>query len=90
MFPILGMPLYVNIRPWWPKGEDGQYQSVNSVWERFKDTDIGVNRNTLRLAFNGDLDRGKFENLSKLAAIASALSGSEVSISELLEEPTDD
>lgn len=64
--------------------DDGTPKSVNSVYEQFRGSPMAVSRNTLRLAFQGLLDRGKFENLQKLAAIASALSGKQVGVEDLL------
>lgn len=82
--------VYINISSYWPRDEHQEPRSVNSVYEEIKDTPDAVGRNTLRLAFDGRLDRGHFVNQVKLARLASQWAGREIKISDLLEIEDDD
>jgi len=76
--------VYIDISPYWPRDENDEFRSVNSVYEEIKDKSDAVGRNTLRLALDGKLDRGHFVNQVKLARLASKWAGSEITISDLL------
>jgi hypothetical protein len=53
---------YIDISSYWLKDKDGELRSVNSVYEEIKGSPDEVGRNTLRLALDGNLDRGYFLN----------------------------
>ncbi len=78
------MQVYVDISLYWPTEADGSPKSVNSVYEKIKDSTDEVGRNTLRLARDGNLDRGHFSNLVKLARLCSKWSGKQIDPSDLL------
>lgn len=80
---IQDMRVRFDISPYWPNDEHGEPRTVNSVFEEIKGTSDEVGRNTLRLALNGDLDRGLFLNQVKLARLCSRWSGRTVNIDEL-------
>lgn len=81
---IQDMRVRFDIASYWPNDEHGEPRTVNSVFEEIKGTANEVGRNTLRLALNGDLDRGLFLNQVKLARLCSKWSGKTVTINELL------
>ncbi len=81
---IQDMRVRFDISAYWPNDEHGEPRTVNSVFEEIKGTSDEVGRNTLRLALNGDLDRGLFLNQVKLARLCSKWSGKTVNIDELL------
>jgi len=74
----------LDISPYWPKDASGEPRTVNSIYEEIKGTSEEVGRNTLRLALDGNLDRGHFVNQVKLARLASRWAGKEIAISDLL------
>lgn len=80
---IQDMRVRFDISSYWPNDENGEPRTVNSVFEEIKGTSDEVGRNTLRLALNGDLDRGLFLNQVKLARLCSRWSGKTVTIDEL-------
>lgn len=80
----LDVRVYLDISPYWPKDEDGEPRSVNSVYEEIKGTTDEVGRNTLRIALDGKLDRGYFANAVKLARLASQWSGKKLNVNDLL------
>jgi hypothetical protein len=81
---LIDVRVYVDISQYWLTDGDGNPRSVNSVYEQIRGSDDEVGRNTLRLALNGNLDRGHFANLVKLARLCSAWSGKSVAPSDLL------
>ena len=76
--------VYLDIAPYWPKDNNDEPVSVNSVYVSLLNTPNELGRNTLRLALDGKLDRGHFSNQVKLARLASHWSGKQVTILELL------
>jgi hypothetical protein len=76
---------YIDISSYWLKDKDGELRSVNSVYEEIKGSPDEVGRNTLRLALDGNLDRGYFLNAVKLARLCSQWSGKQVSVGDLLQ-----
>ncbi|MEM9116901.1 MAG: hypothetical protein AAGD09_03350 [Cyanobacteria bacterium P01_F01_bin.56] len=75
---------YIDISEYWPKDEDGELASVNSIYQGLLNTPNEIGRNTLRLALSGQLDRGYFSNQVKLARLVSEWAGKEVSIIDLM------
>ncbi len=76
--------VYVDISKYWLRDEEGNPRSVNSIYEEIKGSDLEVGRNTLRLALDGRLDRGHFENLVKLVNLCSQWSAKQLSIEDLV------
>ncbi len=81
---------YVDLSDYWPKDQEGKPKTVNSVYESLLNTPNKINRNTLKLALDGKLDRGYFSNQVKLARAASAWAGREVTPNDLLKIEEDD
>lgn len=77
------MRVVVDISPYWPKTAEGKPRSVNSVYQEIKNRSDRVPRNTLSLAFQGRLDRGKLINFYNLASLASFWSGEVVMLEDL-------
>ena len=75
---------YIDISAYWPKDDEGEPVSVNSVYQELLKTPNEIGRNTLRLALTGQLDRGHFSNQIKLARLVSKWAGKEVTILDLL------
>ncbi len=80
----LSMRVFLDISAYWPVDDHGEPRSVNSIFEEIKGTPFEVGRNTLRLALNGNLDRGYYSNLVKLARLCSTWIGEKVSPNDLL------
>lgn len=78
------MRVFVDISRYWLTDEHGKLRSVNSVHKEIEGTPDEVGRNTLRLALDGNLDRGHFSNLAKLARLCSKWSGKKISLDDLL------
>lgn len=76
-------PVLVDIAPHWPMDENGQPRSVNWVYLTIKDTSLEVGRGTLTLALHGRLDRGKYENLKRLAELCSKWTKKPLAIEDL-------
>jgi hypothetical protein len=87
---VQGMRAFLDISPYWPQDDDGEPQSINSVYEEIKGTPYEVGRNTLRLALNGLLDRGHYVNQVKLARLCSKWIGEPVTPNDLLRVEEDD
>lgn len=81
---VTSMKAYVSISKWFPKTDSGEFRTVNSVFEELKGTPLEVGRNTLRLALDGRLDRGHFDNQVKLARLCSLWSGNVVTVDDLM------
>ena len=81
---------YIDISSYWLKDENGEFRSVNSVYEEIKGSPDEVGRNTLRLALDGNLDRGYFSNLVKLTRLCSKWTGKQVSLGDLLKVDEND
>ena len=78
------MKACISIAKWFPRDLSGEFASVNSVFESVRDTPNEVGRNTLRLALDGRLTRGNFDNQVKLARLCSMWSGERVTIDDLM------
>jgi len=76
--------VYLDISPYWPKDAEGEPRSVNSIYEEIRGTPEEVGRNTLRLALEGNLDRGYFSNQVKLARLCSKWSGQNITPDDIL------
>jgi hypothetical protein len=76
--------VYINISEYWLRDAEGNPKSVNSVYEDVKGSPLEIGRNTLRLALDGRLDRGHFENLVKLVTLCSQWSGKQLAVEDLL------
>jgi hypothetical protein len=79
-----GVRVYLDISAYWPKDAEEQARSVNSVYEEIRGTSNEVGRNTLRLALEGNLDRGYFSNQVKLARLCSEWSGKNITPDDIL------
>ncbi|MHC5897206.1 hypothetical protein [Nostoc sp.] len=90
MLELQEVRVYVDISGYWLTDDDGKPKSVNSVYEEIKGSPDEVGRNTLRLALDGNLDRGYFSNLVKLARLCSKWSGKKVALSDLLKIEDED
>lgn len=78
------MKAFVSISKWYPRTLDGEFASINSVFETIKGTPNEVGRHTLRSALDGRLDRIHTDNLVKLARLCSMWSGETVTVNDLL------
>lgn len=78
------MRVVLDISPYWPVDDNGEARSVNSIFEEIKGTPNEIGRSTLRLALDGNLDRGYYSNLVKLARLCSTWIGETVSPNDLL------
>ena len=76
--------VFLDISPYWPKDDEGNPRTVNSIYEEIRGRPNEVGRNTLRLALAGSLDRGYFSNQVKLARLCSEWSGRDISPGDLL------
>ena len=84
------MRVRLDISEYWPKDDNGDPRTVNSVYEEIKGTPEEVGRNTLRLALDGNLDRGYFSNQVKLARLCSKWCGRTVTPDDLLKIEDDE
>ena len=82
--PPTNMKACISIAKWFPRGLDGEYLSVNKVYESIRQTPNEVGRNTLRLALDGVYSKGEFENQVKLARLCSEWSGKLVTVDDLM------
>ena len=77
MYVFLRMPdavkAYIDISAYWPKDDDGEPVSVNSVYQELLKTPNEIGRNTLRLALTGQLDRGHFFQSGQASASSLAM-----------------
>ncbi len=87
---LVGMRVRLDISAYWPQDDEGEPRSINSIYEEIKGTPYEVGRNTLRLALDGNLDRGYYSNLIKLARLCSRWLGEPVSPNELLRVEDDE
>jgi hypothetical protein len=76
--------VHLDISRYWPRDDDGEPRSVNSVHEELRGTPNEIGRNTLRLALEGRLDRGHFAHVIKLQRVVSNWVGREVALEELM------
>jgi hypothetical protein len=79
----IDMKACVSIAKWFPRGLDGNYLSVNKVFEDIRFTPNAVGRDTLTLALKGEYAKGNFENQVRLARLCSVWSGDHVTIDDL-------
>lgn len=80
----IGMKACISIAKWFPRGLDGNYLSVNKVYEDIRSTPNAVGRDTLTLALKGQYVKGNFDNQVKLARLCSEWSGDRVTIDDLM------
>ncbi len=81
---VLEVKAYIDISAYWPVGTDGKPLTVNAVYSRFINTENQVSYETLKLAYEGRLDRGKVSNQVKLANIASILASKPITVNDLI------
>ncbi len=81
---LSNMRVLLDISAYWPLDDRGEPKSVNSIYEEIKGSPLEVGRNTLRLALDGNLDRGYYSNLIKLARLCSQWIGEPVTPNDLL------
>jgi len=77
------MKAFISIAKWYPKDENGEFASINSVFQKIEGTSKEVGRHTLSKALDGKLDRVHIDNLVKLARLCSEWSGDHVTIDDL-------
>lgn len=78
------MKACISIAKWFPRSLDGEYLSINKVYEEIRLTPNAVGRDTLTLALKGQYAKGNFDNQVKLARLCSIWSGDRVTIDDLM------
>ena len=77
------MRVTLDISQYWPIDEQGNPKSTNKVYEELRGTPNEIGRNTLRLAREGNLDRGHFVHLIKLADLCTRWTGRAIEVKDL-------
>lgn len=86
----LSVEAFVDISRWWPKNQDGAPLSVYEVHRRFEGGPNQITRHTLTVARDGRLAKADIDNLVRLARICTSLSGSLVTVNDIIRIEDDD
>ncbi|NEQ45591.1 MAG: hypothetical protein F6K00_19430 [Leptolyngbya sp. SIOISBB] len=79
----------IDISGFWPAGEDGEPQSINSVVTDLMKTPLQMTRYTLEKAKSGDLTGADVDTIDKLLELCSRWTGKKVTYDDITTEKED-